>query len=237
MTTDRVLPISEIFESLQGEGQYVGTPMLFVRLAGCNVGKPAKALKVGPFPLLHTGREASACCTYDGRIFPCDTDYSLSAKVPVSEILHKLETTGLRHVCVTGGEPFLHAELIEELFLEINKREIQLHVETSGTLLPRSIWEHLIVPGYWITCSPKLNALREMISRADELKILVDEDFDEYKLTPEMLNHPNVFLCPVNGVEMNGGNNPGNVRRCVDLLKRFPQWRLSIQVHKLFGWR
>lgn len=231
------LPIAEMFESLQGEGQWTGTPMLFIRLAGCNVGKPAKALKVGPFPLLYTGREAMACCTWDGRIFPCDTDYNKSGTVSFEEILSQLERNKYRHVCITGGEPFLHAEIIEDLFLELDRKGVMLHVETSGTIIPNTVWDDLICPHYWITCAPKLNAQTPMIRRADELKLLVDQDFDEFKLLPEFLKHPNVFLCPVNGVEIDGGNNPDNVRKCRELLDRFPQWRMSIQVHKLFGWR
>jgi 7-carboxy-7-deazaguanine synthase len=231
------LPISEVFESLQGEGAYTGTPMLFIRLAGCNVGKPAKALKTGPFPILHTGREAMACVTWDGRVFPCDTDYTKSGTVTFTAILAQLEKSGYKHVCITGGEPFLHAELIEDLYLELERRNVMLHIETSGTIVPNTIWDSQICPGYWITCAPKLNAQTKMIQRADELKLLVDQDFDEFKLLPEFLTHPNVFLCPVNGVEMDGGNNPVNVRKCRELLDRFPHWRMSIQVHKLFGWR
>jgi 7-carboxy-7-deazaguanine synthase len=232
---ERVLPIAEVFESIQGEGQWVGTPMLFVRLAGCNVGKPAKALKVDtPFPMLQTGKEAMACCTYDGRIFPCDTDYSLREKVPVEDIITRFKAGGFRHMCVTGGEPFLHGPLLEELFYEVGKLDGLMHVETSGTIKPTSIWYHLICPGYWITCSPKLSALSEMILRADELKILVDSDFDIFKLTDEMLQHNNVFLCPVNGVD---DLDHSNVQRCVELLKTYPHWRVSIQTHKLFHWR
>lgn len=236
---ERVLPIAEVFESIQGEGTWVGTPMLFLRLAGCNVGKPAKALKVGPFPMLHTGVEAMACSTYDGRIFPCDTDYGLKKKLPIEDVMVMLEGNKYRHVCVTGGEPFLHDFLLEELFYELASRDIMMHVETSGTKYPTSrTWPgDNAVPGYWITCAPKLGALTAMINRADELKLLVDEDFDEFKLSPEMFNHKNVFVCPINAVGMDSGQNNVNVQRCRELLHAFPQWRLSVQLHKFFNWR
>jgi 7-carboxy-7-deazaguanine synthase len=229
-----LLPIAEIFESIQGEGTYVGTPMLFVRLAGCNVGKPAKALKEQPFPILSSGREAMACTTYDGRVFPCDTDYSLTSKVPIKDVIAGLMYSGLKHVCVTGGEPFLHAELINDLWNELSRHDVQIHVETSGTIMPKRLFGELMCPGWWITCSPKLMALGPMIRRADELKILVDEDFEEHKLSIDMIEHPNVFLCPVNDVD---DLKPENVQRCVDLLKKYPRWRVSIQTHKLFHWR
>ena len=230
------VPISEIFTSVQGEGMFVGTPMLFIRTAGCNVGKPAKALKQPePFPILYTGRESSACITWDGRIFPCDTDYSKSGELSNDDVVSMIKLSSFKHVCITGGEPFLHAEWIEELF---QKLEVMLHVETSGTIIPPLIYGE-ICPNYWITCAPKLNAQREMIERADEVKILVDSDFDLYKLTPEIRNHPNVFLCPINGV----GNTPDqlntdNIKRCYDLVTTTCKgWRISTQAHKQFNWR
>lgn len=225
------LPVAEIFESIQGEGTYVGTPMLFIRLAGCNVGKLAKALKVeGPFPLLPSGSEAKACCTFDGRIFPCDTDYELRRKVSFDEIRETLIRSRHQHVCVTGGEPFLHAELLKDFYLDVlSKRGIIAHIETSGTIQPK--WTH---PNYWITCAPKLNAQAVMIVRADELKILVDENFDERSLTPEMFNHRNVYLCPVNEVS---SVDMLNVGRCLELLKQYPNWKLSVQLHKFLGLR
>lgn len=231
-------PVAEIFQSIQGEGQWVGTPMLFVRTAGCNVGKPAKALKVTtPFPMLPVGREASACTTFDGRIFPCDTDYNRNYITSIEDVIKLVQTCSYRHVCVTGGEPFLHSEVLEELFYELASRDIVMHVETSGTIMPNSReWdEHTgICPGYWLTCAPKLGALSKMIERADELKLLVDENFDVYKLTPEMREHRNVFLCPINSID---DINNENVKRCVGLLNQFPHWRMSVQIHKFFNWR
>jgi 7-carboxy-7-deazaguanine synthase len=230
---ERDLPIAEIFDSIQGEGQWVGTRMLFIRLAGCNVGKPAKALKLDPFPLLPTGREASVCSSWDGRTFPCDTDYSVSYRLSHHEVITKVLSSGVRHVCITGGEPLLHAPLIENLFTPLAKAEVRIHIETSGTIAPYLVGKKLL-PGYWVTVSPKLNAQDSMIQRADELKLLVDEGFDVNRLTLSMLSHPNVFVCPINEIE---NVRKDNVERCIELLHQYPHWRMSVQVHKFFGWR
>lgn len=234
--TEGILPIAEKFVSVQGEGTWVGTLMLFVRLAGCNVGRPAAAVKAqNPFPLLPTGKEAMACTSWDGRTFPCDTDYNLTARVKLEDVVQEAKSLGVRHVCCTGGEPLMFADRVDRLYVLLAQHDILLHVETSGTLQPTDPkHDRLIMPGVWITVSPKIGALDTMIRRADELKLLVDQDFDEYRLTPSMLKHKNVFVCPINDIEH---ITLANVRRCRTLLDGHPEWRMSFQVHKMFGWR
>lgn len=232
MSEEMVLPIAETFHSLQGEGQWVGTPMFFLRLAGCNVGRPFKTLKLaGPFPLLPSGREAVACTSWDGRSFPCDTDYNLAFKNTPEEILARVWE---KHICVTGGEPLLHVKAIQELVRLANIKGIQIHVETSGTITPHSTGYKLILPGCWLTCAPKINAQAIMIRRSDELKLLVDEEFDPYQLTPEMVQHPNVFLCPINDIN---DIITTNLELCMKWVKSFPDWRISFQAHKLLHLR
>jgi 7-carboxy-7-deazaguanine synthase len=234
---ERDLPIAEIFDSVQGEGQWVGTRMLFIRLAGCNVGKPRQALKISsPFPILPTGKEAVACTSWDGRSFPCDTDYTIHQRVTTEYLVEEIKNVGVSHVCITGGEPLLHYPVIENLFTPLAKLQVQIHIETSGTIVPKPLggFRKLLLPGYWVTVSPKINAQDEMIRRADELKLLVDEQFDVERLTLSMLSHKNVFVCPINDVN---DVKHDNVQRCVDLQKRFPNWRVSVQMHKIFNWR
>ena len=72
------LKITEIFRSLQGEGNAVGFPTVFVRLTGC--------------PLR---------CQY------CDTAYAFTGGnwKTLQEILEQVADLQASHVCVTGGEP------------------------------------------------------------------------------------------------------------------------------------
>jgi organic radical activating enzyme len=91
------LPIAETFHSIQGEGTYVGTPMHFIRLSGCPVGKRAtdefmKSVGVSTVladhPMLPVfTRDQSACQTWDGRFFPCDTDFSCHTYKTVDELI------------------------------------------------------------------------------------------------------------------------------------------------------
>ena len=237
---ETVLPIAEIFDSVQGEGQWAGTRMVFIRLAGCNVGKSARALKIDtPFPLLPTGREAVACTSWDGRSFPCDTDYNLTEKQTPAQLAELVRSTGAQHICFTGGEPLLHWPLLENVTAELGEEWCErprIHIETSGTLVPRPYgqFRKLILPGYWVTVSPKINCQDTMVKRADELKLLVDEHLNADNLTPAMREHNNVFISPINGVNE---IDHRNVDRCRELQKTFPHWRISVQQHKIFGWR
>ena len=230
---EKALSIAETFHSLQGEGQWVGTPMFFIRLAGCNVGRSAKALKMEPFPILPTGREAMVCTSWDGRSFPCDTDYSLYERKTPEELISECWE---KHICLTGGEPLLHYEDIENLFVHAFSKDITIHIETSGTIIPRYLgnFHKLLMSGYWIACSPKIGARDEIIRRSDELKLLVDEEFRFDRLTPAMKEHKNVFLCPINEVST---VNQDNVNRCIELIKYNPTWRVSVQLHKFLGLR
>ncbi len=102
------LRISEIFASLQGEGELMGTPSTFIRTSGCNL-----------------------------RCVWCDTPYaSWSPEGPVmdlSEILQVIEQNGHKHVVLTGGEPMIFAPLVE-LSHELRARGHHITIETAGTV-------------------------------------------------------------------------------------------------------
>jgi organic radical activating enzyme len=227
-------PIAETFHSIQGEGTFVGTPMHFVRLAGCSVGKPASTMLrtsaqgTEAFPILGSGKPAWACQTYDGRNFWCDTDFAKYSEATVEELLND---TWENHICLTGGEPLIHLKQFcrTNFFTKCRNAGKVVHLETSGTIVA-----DLRVFNVWVTVAPKFGFLDEMLELADEIKILVDAKFHPDNLPPVVLQHPNVFLCPVNYlVEV----DQTNVERCMFWLKRFPGWKMSFQAHKLLGMR
>lgn len=100
------LRITEIFLSLQGEAAQVGWPTVFVRLTGC--------------PLR---------CRW------CDTEYSFSGgqNLAVDEVVTTIEAFGVRHVCVTGGEPLAQPGCLS-LLRECCDRGLEVSLETSGAL-------------------------------------------------------------------------------------------------------
>jgi 7-carboxy-7-deazaguanine synthase len=102
------LRVAEIFNSIQGEGIWMGTPSVFVRLSGCNLR-----------------------CSW------CDTPYaSWKPEGPVlglEEIVSKVKAFGSRHVVLTGGEPMLF-EPIVELASKLRELEHVITIETAGTV-------------------------------------------------------------------------------------------------------
>lgn len=217
------IPIAEVFHSLQGEGVWTGTPMFFVRTAGCTVGKAhADDPEVDTLhhPVLKTLKPAWQCHTYDGRPFWCDTDFHKYHEYTIGELL---EMTYEHHICLTGGEPLMHMKHVKDLWSQATKAGRHLHIETSGTIA----WQ--APPSIWITVSPKAGVLESMIDRANEIKVLVDDDFDADKLPWNVFGKKNVFLQPINN-ELT--INDDNMQRVLELLKTFPQWRLSAQLHK-----
>lgn len=105
--------ISEIFYSLQGEGELTGMPSVFVRTSGCNLR-----------------------CNW------CDTPYaSWNAEGQtrtVAQILREIEDRPARHVVLTGGEPMLAKDL-PALAAEIRKSGRHITVETAATIRPEGI--------------------------------------------------------------------------------------------------
>ena len=100
----RILRVNEIFPSIQGEGKFAGTPMLFIRLAGCNL-----------------------MCPW------CDTKYHTEGKeYDEYEVVQEILKHGLP-VCWTGGEPALQMEAISRVW-SLTWAQVGHHIETNGTI-------------------------------------------------------------------------------------------------------
>jgi len=206
--------VKEIFYTLQGEGANAGRPAVFCRFAGCN---------------LWSGLErdrATAVCRF------CDTDFvgtdgTLGGKFASAAALAQTVATqwlasarGKPLVVCTGGEPLL--QLDEALVDALHAVGFEIAVETNGTLAaPRGI--------DWICVSPKAGA--ELVQRrGQELKVVVPQPFDYAELAALDFEHR--FVQP-----MDGPDRVENTQFAIDWCLQHPEWRLSVQTHKMVGIR
>ena len=247
--TEMIYPISEIFTSPQGEGVHSGTLMTFIRTAGCCVGKPYigsitaggkrhvvdMTKKMSMYLPIYTEK----CTLYDGREFACDTDYRVHKRMTIAEILAEVPWA-VKDICLTGGEPLIHD--LRPLVEALKADDRTVHLETSGTR-PYTFSDGPHSGYIWVTVSPKHGCLKSMIEAADELKFLVDKDFNPEKqieVFPEstmytisdLAHFTPTFLQPVNG---ENEIDPDNLRLCMEWQRKFPQFRLSLQGHKVLS--
>jgi 7-carboxy-7-deazaguanine synthase len=230
------LRVIEIFDSLQGEGYWTGTPMTFVRLAGCNA------------PELGLG-----CVRW------CDTPGSwergAGEYLQVREILERVHFT---RVCLTGGEPLLQAEGAASLATEAHRRGIRVHVETNGTvaLFGAGVGDGGDGLFDWVVVSPKppdYSVAAEWDGLIDELKLVVDEEMDAAAAERLAAAHPEAVISiqPVwerppecgdpelsaPGPSGHRSSGETSLSRAVRLVMEHPDWRLSLQMHKHLGIR
>jgi len=203
--------VKEIFYTLQGEGAQAGRPAVFCRFAGCN---------------LWSGREqdrAAAVCRF------CDTDFVgvngqnggkfATATELAARIASFWPGGGRPYVVCTGGEPAL--QLDEALIEALHRLGFEVAIETNGTLdLAKGI--------DWVCVSPK-GAAELRVRQGDELKLVYPQV--EIQASPEKLSQlefSHFYLQP-----LDDQNQSENTRACVSYCLQNPQWKISLQTHKI----
>ena len=204
--------IKEIYYTLQGEGFYTGRPSVFIRFSGCN---------------LWNGQEKNrkeAICYW------CDTDFIGTnginggnySSIEIKEIILNLWPRNQPfkpYVVCTGGEPLLQID--DELIQKIHDAGFEIGLETNGTITPpRGI--------DWICVSPKANTTLNL-KKGNELKIV----YPQCGLNPkiyEKLEFEHFFIQPMDGEE-----SDLTIKKSRDFILKHPQWKLSLQTHKIMG--
>lgn len=210
----RVYSVKEAYMTLQGEGAQTGRAAVFLRFAGCN---------------LWTGLErdrASAVCQF------CDTDFvgtdgpgggkfrsAEALSTHIRDLWQAERAGGVPYVICTGGEPLL--QLDSALIAALHADGFEIGVETNGTLpAPDGI--------DWICVSPKADAPLKQRS-GNELKLV----YPQALALPERfteLDFSHFFLQPMDN-EKTAENIAATAAYCL----KNPQWRLSLQTHKMIG--
>ena len=206
--------VNDIFYSLQGEGRNTGRAAVFVRFAGCNLRCPF-----------------------------CDTEFDSYSEMTADDILQRIDQVVKANqpssllLVLTGGEPTLQ---VDEDFVDLLHRHgYEVAMESNGTRpAPRNL--------DWLTVSPKNGEGCKVKGEGrlpDEIKIVFDENTDPEAILPSPFTlHPSPFTLPPSPLLYlqpcdtgDARRNAAIVRQCVDYIKHHPQWRLSLQTHKLIG--
>jgi 7-carboxy-7-deazaguanine synthase (Cx14CxxC type) len=205
--------VKELYYTLQGEGANVGRPSVFLRFAGCNLWSG------------HEADRASAVCQF------CDTDFVgvdgpgggkfAGARALAAEAANRWPASSSGRarpfVVCTGGEPLLQLDVA--LLEALHEAGFEVAIETNGTLpVPEGV--------DWVCVSPKAGA-ELVVQKGDELKLI----FPQEGADPERyagLDFRHFLLQP-----MDGPRRGQNTRLALQYCLEHPQWRLSLQTHKI----
>jgi 7-carboxy-7-deazaguanine synthase (Cx14CxxC type) len=206
--------VKEIFYTLQGEGAQAGRAAVFLRFAGCNLWSGLEADR------------AQAVCKF------CDTDFvgigpdggKFAAPAALAQAVAAqwpCGSGGKPYVVCTGGEPLL--QLDPPLIEALHAAGFEIAIETNGTLEPP--------PGIdWICVSPKADA-PQALTRGNEIKLVYPQERgDPARYAGQDFAH--FFLQP-----LDDANHAANTQAAISYCKTHPQWRLSLQTHKVTGIR
>jgi 7-carboxy-7-deazaguanine synthase len=181
----------------------------------------------------HAGRAVVflrfAACNLD--CTGCDTDFSPenAVRMTAGEIvarLRELDTGNTARVVVTGGEPTLQWDA--DLSTTIRGAGFRVHMESNGTRVPEGAVD-------WLTVSPKPQHHPKGLALADsvpldELKVVVDDTVDERILDGYLARYrcEHYFLQP-----WMDERYEQHLQKAIALIHARPQWRLSLQTHKI----
>ncbi len=213
--------VKEIYYTLQGEGAQAGRPAVFCRFTGCN---------------LWSGREkdrASAKCWF------CDTDFigtdgpggdTFETPAGLADAIascwpKESSRNGSSHcrpyAVFTGGEPLLQLDV--RLILSVKELGFETAVETNGTIpVPREL--------DWVTVSPKPNAPLVQLS-GDELKLVFPQEVPPETVSALAFRY--FYLSPLHS--SSSEETAKNTNKAIAYCKEHPQWRLTMQYHKIWN--
>ena len=160
----------------------------------------------------------------------CDTQHQQGTLMTIQDVVAEVNKYPDASLLVlTGGEPslFIDESFVAELKSATGKL---IAIETNGTrMLPQNI--------DWVTLSPKYTfaggeAETCVLTRCDELKVVYcGQDLSQY-YTIEASHR---FLQPCYSPDE--AQRQKNMQACVEAVLSHPQWRLSLQMHRVLGIR
>jgi 7-carboxy-7-deazaguanine synthase len=200
------MKIVEIFRSLQGEGKNQGKPCLFIRLAGCNL-----------------------------RCRWCDTPESrgVGIEMGLDAILEQIWRINPSYVCITGGEPLLQEDELEDLLVSLRRQGNAIDIETNGTIdFTRFQPQASVCMDVKCPSSGEQSdlSLLDKIRPEDSVKFVVKDEADCQYAREVMKTHRiagEIFVSPVFGTDY-------TIISKFILENNLPA-RMQVQLHKIIG--
>lgn len=212
----KILVISEIFSSLQGEGKYTGIPTTFIRLYNCNLD-----------------------CIY------CDTKYASQQgkrkNASIENVINAVSKLGNNHICITGGEPLIQDEVYPLIYELVDKHYI-VTIETNGSIVidedsynrSFSYCMDIKCPSSGMASYNHYHNLTNLQAK-DEVKFVIS-DYADYLfargIIKQYYTRANLIFSPC--FDENG---EGNMKELAEWIEqdKIPSVRLGLQIHKLIG--
>ncbi|MGH8250012.1 MAG: 7-carboxy-7-deazaguanine synthase QueE [Steroidobacteraceae bacterium] len=202
------LKVTETFHSLQGEADSVGWPTFFIRLTGC--------------PLR---------CRY------CDTAYAFHGGEwrTLDALIGEAQASGVRHVCVTGGEPLAQKQCLN-LLAALCDAEFHVSLETSGAIDASGVDPRVVrvidvkTPGSGES-SRNLDLATQNLRQGDWLKFVICDRADYEWSRERVLTEKLDALCPVLFSPSHQQQPAGELADWI-LADRLPV-RFQVQLHKI----
>lgn len=218
MVKDNKILVSEIFQSIDGEGYHAGYPTVFFRTIGCNLR-----------------------CSWCDSVYTFNPD-SESKWYSIFDAMEKVRSFGVKHITITGGEPLLEenkewmTSFIENLILE----GFTIDIETNGAVdllywKERFQTNDVILIMDWKAPASKMNKFMieknlSYLDKGDIVKIVVtDSDFEEVEKILKIETEAEIYISPVFGqVTMS------KIPEFILNHKENKNLRCQIQMHKIF---
>jgi 7-carboxy-7-deazaguanine synthase len=149
-------------------------------------------------------------------------DINKHSVVPTNQLIEEAIQYPAKAVVITGGEPLMHN--LDYLTNGLKDNDIKTFIETSGTQPLTGIWD-------WVCVSPKKfkPALPEVLSNADELKIIIfnKTDFEwAEEFVSQVPSGCKLYLQP------EWDKRDIVTPLIIEYVKNNPKWEISLQIHK-----
>lgn len=199
------LKINEIFSTIQGEGSNTGTSATFIRFSKCNLS-----------------------CKW------CDTEFEKFKYMTVSDIFTAVTKLPSKLIVISGGEPTLQYKGLVELSKLLRNSNYEVAIETNGTIpIDISEFDH-------VTISPKEKVAMANTNQ-EKNRMLKQFECHDFKIVYEGqdiidLNYYMRIVKALKGYYIQPlSNSKSSMKKCFEIVRENPQWKLSLQTHKIIG--